>query len=159
MQSNSWSNTNSSSSCFIDGEKDVWYSFDVSQDALLSLEIKLHEKDSLFNNVLSIYSGSCNNLIEVSCLNWDEFGFQGEKAFFNATASEQYFIKVSGLNDELTRLSGKFCISLNTESSTPTAPTYDLCNNAETLIINDNWKSFNNENASCLLYTSPSPRD
>ena len=146
------SNTNSESenisSCSENAKKDIWFHFVSNQNALLSIEAQLTELDSLFNNVITVYTGVCGNLVELVCVNVDEYGFLGEKAFITTIQATDYYVKVSGLDEEFGRLSGLSCIALKIEDNQPTANPIDLCSQASILTLNDEWKSYNNINAS-----------
>ena len=147
VTSNSRSIASTGSSCSSEEEKDIWYHFTGNQNALHRLEVALSEMDSLFNNTLTIYSGDCGNLQEITCFNEDEYGFLGEIAYLNVVQGEKYFVKISGLDFEFGRTAGQSCIALKVLSEQPVAMDNDLCEQAAVLLLNDDWKGFENRNA------------
>jgi len=126
---------------------DVWYRFNATASGLMSLHTDVAHNDSLFNDVLSIYSGGCNNLVVTKCTNYDEYGFQGEKAFFEVVAGETYLVQISGQLRNFGKEQGKFCLSLANETALPELPNNDLCTDAISLTVNDDWQDFYNHHA------------
>ncbi len=147
VHSNSESTTESVSSCSENLSKDIWYHFEATQNSLVSLEAKLSVMDSMYNNVITVYSGTCGGLIEVLCINNDEHGFVGEMGYWTTTQSTNYYIRLSGIDDEFGRVSGLSCIALNPEDDTPEVPANDLCDSATELIFNGEWETYNNNDA------------
>jgi len=84
----------------------VWYSFKPTATDDYLIEV-LH---SSFNDVVTLYSGSCTSLNEISCTNKDKYGFRGEKLNERLYANTQYYIMVSGADCTFGRTLGKFCI-------------------------------------------------
>lgn len=145
--SNSEAETDIGDVCVENSVKDVWFLYNPVANTTVSVKVDLEGQDSLFNDVLSIYEGACGNLTEIDCRNYDEYGFEGEKVFFEVIAGQAYYIKVSGQEKNFGNSSGVFCLETTWETDTSTSPSNEHCGTAEYLPINEDWLESNNENA------------
>jgi len=100
----------------------VWYSFDVTQSGSYGIEIS----NSTFNDVLTLYSGSCGTLSEIACTNTDEFGFEGEKLYENLTPGT-YYLMVSGADCTFGNVLGYFCIQVIQNPTLPPTVVNEEC--------------------------------
>lgn len=109
----------------------VWYSFTTVATGDYVIEIT----NSSFNDVLTLFSGGCNNLIEIACTNNEEYGFKGEKLYNNLSGNTQYYIMVSGAECTFGRTLGKFCIEVR--KATPNDnPTTTLGDCSQASVVN-----------------------
>ncbi len=97
---------------------------------------------SEFNDLMTVYTGTCNTLVEVACSNKDEHGFVGEQYKITGNPGESVRVRVSGVLSEFGLPSGDFCIIWEDGYLIDTAPVNDMCASAETLIV-DNINSCN----------------
>lgn len=126
-------------SCFSNGEGSLWYALVAPQDGILRIE-----NESNYNDLISIYSGQCDALVEISCTNRDEHGFQGEVVVFNATKDQMYFVRISGISSDYGLSRGRNCIEAQYINQTPQASEEDIIGMAVPLSINSEALSINN---------------
>lgn len=100
-----------------------------------------------FNDVVSIFSGSCTGLVPEICDNYDEHGFAGENTYFTAQNGKQYYIRISGLAEGFGLSRGDICVEVNQAGGTPTRPNNDHCANAVSLAVNTACTNGSNVNA------------
>lgn len=131
----------------VDSVKDVWFRYNAVATTPVSVKVNLEGQDSLFNDVLTVFEGGCSDLTELVCTNYDEYGFEGEKLYFNVTAGQSYFIRVSGQEKNFGKGQGVFCLVTTWEIDAAIIPENDICASAEYLPINEDWVSSNNINA------------
>ena len=133
--------------CVEESSAEVWYAYTAGVSGLVSISTNVGEQDSLFNDVVSVYTGNCGALSEVICDNYDEYGFQGEETFLNVTAGTDYYIAVGGQRRNFGRDTGFFCLSLAVETALPVSPWSEVCEQAAFLPLNTDFVTGNNENA------------
>ncbi len=123
----------------------VWYRWqaDFSGTAKLTTQ-------ATFNDVVSIFAGSCTAPQLLLCNNRDEHGFTGETTYFPAQADSQYLIRISGQEGAFGVPRGGFCLKIEQQNA-PAPPHNDDCANAITLTANGNCTIGSNANAT----TSP----
>ncbi len=126
-------------SCFSNGEGSLWYSLLAPQDGIIRL---VNESD--YNDIITIYTGECNALTEISCTNKDEHGFRGEEVIFNVSKNQSYFIRISGIASTYGLSRGKNCIAANYIDQVPQPVQEDIINLAIPLIINTAAYSIDN---------------
>jgi hypothetical protein len=121
----------------------LWYKWvaDFSGTALLRTRAD-------FNDVVSVFTGSCSAPQQLLCNNRDEHGFTSERTWFSATAGSTYLIRVSGQDGGFGVPRGAFCLSVEQVPAAPTAPANDQCASAAALTANANCLILNNLNAS-----------
>ena len=128
-------------SCYPDNIASIWYKYDALVDG------KVHANtNASFNDLITIFEGDCENLIEISCSNRDEYGFTGENAYFETEAGQVYYIRIAGIQDNFGNARGDLCLQLNSINSFPTESNNDLCINAIPVIINEDCTISNNRN-------------
>jgi len=85
--------------CWTDVQNDVWFSFIPTEPAaLISIFGQNTVNDGRLNDpALVIYSGSCNNLVELNCQELSDNGPNLFELYIeNLTLGQQYFIRVDG---------------------------------------------------------------
>ncbi len=118
-------------SCYSNGEGSLWYSLIAPQDGIIKLT-----NEANYNDLISIYTGTCGALIEMSCTNKDEHGFRGEEVVFNAIKDQTYYIRISGIDSDYGLSRGKNCISANYINEVPQPAIEDIVAMAVPLTIN-----------------------
>jgi hypothetical protein len=123
----------------------IWYRWqaDFSGTAKLTTEAN-------FNDVVSIFTGSCAAPQAVFCDNRDEHGFTGETTYFPAQSGTEYLIRVSGQDGAFGVPRGELCIKIEQQNA-PAPPANDDCAGAIALTANGNCTIGSNTNAT----TSP----
>jgi hypothetical protein len=89
-----------------------------------------------FNDVVSVFTGTCAAPTLVKCDDYDEHGFIGERTRFAAQNGTTYLIRVSGQEAPFGASRGWFCPILVNAGPAPAPPNNDQCANATTLPIN-----------------------
>lgn len=120
----------------------LWYRWQADFSGVANLSTKAN-----FNEVVSIFSGSCTGLVPEICDNYDEHGFSGENTYFMAQNGKQYFIRISGLTEGFGLSRGDICVGINQAANTPTRPNNDHCANAVSLAVNSACTNGSNVNA------------
>jgi Secretion system C-terminal sorting domain/SprB repeat len=88
-----------------------------------------------FNDVVSVFTGTCATLQPITCNNYDEHGFQGEITRFNVQNGTNYLIRVSGQDEGFGKPKGLSCVSIASGTPAPNPPNQDLCANASLLSV------------------------
>lgn len=88
---------------------------------------------SLFNDRIEIFSGSCEQPERLQSVNRDEYGFKGESLYFYAEPGKSYFARVSGYQAEFGYKAGRGCIRLEKKADPVPLPSADLCHDAISL--------------------------
>lgn len=135
--------------CGSEGIGGLWFQLQATENSLLKIET---EAD--FNDVLSVYQGSCDDPLSIVCTNRDEHGFTGERVFFDAVNGQHYFILVNGVKSTFGRTRGSLCLSVSKAESRLASPPNDLCENAQVLQLDGECVEGNNRNAN---FDGPSP--
>lgn len=118
--------------CFSNGEGSLWYALTAPDNGLINLS-----NEATYNDIITIYSGQCDALTEMSCTNRDEHGFKGEEVVFNAMKDQTYYIRISGIDAIYGLSRGKNCITAKYINQEPIPAPEDVFNMAIPLIIND----------------------
>ncbi len=100
-----------------------------------------------FNDVVSVFTGSCTTPQPLLCNNRDEHGFTGETTYFTAVTGTSYLIRVSGQDGGFGVPRGALCINLVQVPAAPLPPANDNCAGAITLTANAACVTFNNLHA------------
>ncbi|MBK8955626.1 MAG: T9SS type A sorting domain-containing protein [Saprospiraceae bacterium] len=108
---------------------------------------------SAFNDAVSVYEGSCASLTDLQCHNTDEFGFGGEKNYFQIEAGKTYYFRVAKQigyygREDLADL----CVSIIREI--PVYPDPEACLSSKLIHINSACLSENNRKAK---FDAPEP--
>ena len=110
----------------------VWYKFTTISSGNYIIEIS----DASFNDVLTLFSGTCGNLIERACTNKDEYGFKGEQLIENLSGNTEYHVMVSGADCTFGRTLGQFCLKVRKANQNDNLPTTSGdCSQASQLIF------------------------
>ncbi|MEZ4884785.1 MAG: hypothetical protein R3E32_08680 [Chitinophagales bacterium] len=121
----------------------IWYSFVAPTSGAVTIRAKTD-----FNDVLTVFSGTCGNLQQINCTNYDEFGFVGEiLPVMDLTPNQTYFVRVSGAVDKFGKTEGNVCLSIAEGAATKTPPANDLCSDAIVLTINSDCTLGTNKDA------------
>lgn len=105
----------------------IWYKFTTEATGNYVIEIN----DASFNDVLTLFSGSCENLIEIACTNNEEYGFKGEYLNESLSGNTEYYVMVSGADCTFGRTLGEFCIKVRKATSDDIPPdTFGDCSQA-----------------------------
>ena len=106
-----------------------------------------------FNDVITVFTGTCANPVPAHCYNRDEHGFTGEKMHFPAQVGVTYLLRVSGRDAGFGAPRGNICVSI-APATAPATPANDLCAGAVTLSVNGAAATGTNANAE--ITTQPS---
>lgn len=130
-------------SCVDSTRHGVWFSF-VPTTSVVKIQTTAD-----FNEMVSVFSGSCNSLTTLACRNTDEFGFTGESFIVSGlTPGATYFVRISGVVGRFGKDQGTVCLKISSGGSIPIAPSNDLCTGAIALTVNaTNCTTGNNRNA------------
>lgn len=109
----------------------VWYKWQADFTGIARFSTQAN-----FNDVVSIFSGTCANLQPELCDNRDEHGFTGENTYFPVQTGKQYFLRASGLDEGFGTPRGSLCASISQAPGYPTPPANDDCANAVPLTAN-----------------------
>jgi len=126
-------------SCYSNGEGSLWYALTAPENGIIRIT-----NESSYNDLISIFQGTCDNLLEMSCSNRDEHGFRGEEVFFNANKNEQYFVRISGIRSGFGLPRGRNCISASYVNELPQPVAEDVVESAVSLSIDGEPKLINN---------------
>ncbi|MCC6463342.1 MAG: SprB repeat-containing protein [Saprospiraceae bacterium] len=109
----------------------IWYKWQADFTGLAKLVT-----NASFNDVVSIFTGSCASPQLALCNNRDEHGFTGESTYFPAQAGTTYLIRITGQEDGFGLARGLVCPQLSQAPDYPTRPANDDCANALVLAAN-----------------------
>lgn len=143
----------------------VWYTFTTVTTGNYVIEIS----NATCNDVLTLYLGTCGNLIEIACTNDDQYGFVGERLVVPLSGNTDYYVMVSGADNTFGRTLGTFCVGVRKattddipppsigDCSQATAVTFDNSGNPSTCIVGTNQHAtLANPKPSCSPYAGPS---
>lgn len=109
----------------------IWYKFTAPASGDVTISTA-----SDFNDVLTLFEGTCSSLNPIACVNRDEHGFIGETLPYSGlTPGQTYFVRVSGVLCGFGASEGNVCMQVTSTATTPTPPSNDDCANAEVLTI------------------------
>jgi len=137
------------SSCSAGGVGSLWYTYEAEQSGIVAVR-----SNADYNDLISIFTGSCDAPVSLDCTNYDEFGFTGEELLFDAEAGQTYFIRVNGLRGSFGLPTGAHCIALESVDSYPNPPANDICASSLLLEVDGDCVQGNNYNAT---FSGPQP--
>ena len=137
------------SSCSNAGIGSLWYRYEAQQSGLVAVQ-----SNAVYNDLITVFTGDCNAPVELTCTNYDEFGFTGERLLFEAESGNTYFIRLSGVRGAFGVPTGYHCVALESLLMPPSLPENDNCANSIPIEIDANCVEGNNFNAS---FTGPAP--
>jgi len=117
----------------------LWYTWQASFNGQAKVTTRAD-----FNDVVSVFTGSCPAPAALLCNNRDEHGFTGETTYFTAQAGTTYLIRVSGQEGGFGVSRGNLCINIEQVPNVPVAPANDNCTNAVVLTENANCLTISN---------------
>lgn len=120
----------------------VWYKYVADFTGLLEIT-----GNSSYNNVLSVFEGTCNSLQSISCTNKDEFGFIGEQLELNVTVGKTYYLRFSRKINDFGAETGTHCVSIKPIPKNRLRPAHDLCSDKITVQVNGACVQASNLNA------------
>lgn len=129
-------------SCSGDYSNAVWYKYVADFTGLLEIS-----GTSSYNNVLSVFEGTCNALQAISCTNKDEFGFEGELLELNVNSGKTYYLRFSRKINDFGAETGTHCVSLKPIPNSKPKPAHDLCNDKIVVLVNGTCVQASNLNA------------
>jgi hypothetical protein len=121
----------------------LWYRYEAQQAGLVAVR-----SNAGYNDLITVFSGSCEAPLQLECTNYDEFGFTGENLLFESESGVTYYIRVSGVRGAFGLSTGEHCMVLESLADYPTPPDNDDCINSIALSIDDSCIEGNNFNAS-----------
>ena len=121
----------------------LWYELMAPANGIIKIENK-----SNYNDVITVFSGSCTSLTSQLCGNADEHGFSGETVFLDAIANETYYIRVSGTESTYGLSRGDNCLAAEYIPAKPEASIEDNIANAISLVLGEECTQAINTNAS-----------
>ena len=121
-------------SCVDSTKSSIWFSF----VAPSSGDVSIKTSNNTFNEIITLFDGSCGSLTELDCSNRDEFGFVGETLRYSGlTANNTYYARISGIADDFGATEGETCIQIVSNIQTNPTPTNDNCADAVLLNMNN----------------------
>lgn len=131
-----------SNTCFENGEGSLWYALNAPQDGIVEIVNKAD-----YNDLITVYTGSCDALEELVCENSDEHGFRGEKLVVDVKKDSIYYVRISGIDSKFGLSRGSNCISATYIDQAPTAVPEDIQAMAVELVINDPTQDVDNSHS------------
>lgn len=102
---------------------DLWFKFTAPTSGNVLIETQAE-----FNDAVTIYSGTCSALTQMSYHNDDEFGFEGESVYLsNLAAAQNYYLRISGVHCTFGVPEGNLCLQITSDVTAPSVPINDLC--------------------------------
>lgn len=131
------------SSCVANEDAGVWFDF----IAPASGSVTIHSNAD-FNDVITLFSGTCANHSEVACTNSAEFGFKSESLFVTGlTAGQSYYVRISGADCTFGASEGNLCVEILDGGSILPPPVNDVCSGATPLNLDATCVAGTNVNA------------
>lgn len=106
-----------------------WFKFTAPASGNVSIS-----SNADFNDVLSLYDGTCAGLNELFCSNRDEFGFNGEMIRASLVAGQEYFLRINGVKEEFGLTEGEFCMEISEGFLNLPTATNETCATATQLV-------------------------
>jgi len=112
--------------CSDDPKASMWYTFEAPASGNVIIK-----SNASFNDVLTLYDGSCGVFTEISCIDNDMFGFKGESLQSSGlTPGTTYYVCISGKLAEFGLDRGEHCVKVIEGNVNPNTPPNDICINA-----------------------------
>jgi hypothetical protein len=109
-----------------------------------------------FNDVVSVFTGTCDNLTLVQCNNRDEHGFTGETTVFATQNNTEYLLRVSGRASGFGAPTGSMCVAVAAAGTLPVPPTNDQCGTATLVNVNNGTPQAGNNQHADMTAAQPS---
>lgn len=131
-------------SCVDSTDASLWFRFVAPASGAVSVVTQ-----ATFNEVISVFSGTCAAMNPIACTNYDEFGFTDETLRLSGlTAGQAYLVRVSGAANTFVLTEGQVCIRIISPSAAAVSPPQnDDCANAITLDMGNNCVQSSNKGA------------
>lgn len=145
--------TGANPNCVASTESGIWFSFQAPAGGAANVVTNAD-----FNEVVTVFSGTCSGLTQIACTNFDEFGFMTETLRLTGlTSGQTYFVRVSGVTDSFGASEGNVCVEIQTAGAPATPPpSNDNCTNAVVLGIGQACVNGTNR-AATMQPTEPVP--
>ncbi len=114
--------------CSVADEGSLWFRWLADFDGMAKLTTAAD-----FNDLVSVFSGSCGDLQWLLCVDRDEHGFEGETAYFPVQSGKEYYIRVTGVRGTFGRSRGALCVQIAPANQVPVPPPNDDCSQAQVL--------------------------
>ncbi|MEO1713924.1 MAG: hypothetical protein AAFU60_11390, partial [Bacteroidota bacterium] len=125
--------TGPDATCGSEAVGSLWYQYEAQASGL----IEVHS-NARFNDVITVFTGPCDNLVEVQCWDWNEHGFAGEVLRMEVEAGTSYFFRVHGKGQAFGLDRGAVCFEIRSLDALPPKPQNDLCTDAQILEYGQN---------------------
>ncbi len=143
--------TGPQNNCTVDSVGSLWFKYHMVQAGRLKINTQqdFYLDQTNFNDIITVYRNSCNNLVEVGCYNEDQFGFTGERIFTDQlNAGDTTWIRISGAQDLFGKCSGKVCLEVQVAGQNEgLPPAEDNCASAASITPNQPCIAGTNINA------------
>jgi Secretion system C-terminal sorting domain/SprB repeat len=108
----------------------VWYKWEANQTGTMQFLSFAN-----FNDVVSVYTGGCDNLQLLTCNNYDEHGFKPEQTLFSAQAGTSYLIRVNGSDEGFGKPRGQLCAVVTPVTAPPVVTGNETCATATSITL------------------------
>ncbi len=139
-------NTGPDASCGEKIEHTLWYTFTAERSGMLEIT-NLAD----YNDIISIYSGNCDDLTELDCVNKDEHGFEGERILLELEEAEGITIRIASLVSKYGAQSGMSCLGARWLEVMPQPAKYDVLASAKPITVGDDCTIISNDRATMSL--------
>lgn len=120
----------------------LWYQYQADFTGYVKIETQ-----AKYNDVITVFTGTCGNLSPTDCTNKDEYGFDGETLYLEVSNGTDYYIQVSGVLGLFGVAYDSLCISIASVDNLPIPPNNDICETAQTLMLNQTCIQQSNQHA------------
>ncbi|MFT6336649.1 MAG: hypothetical protein ACI86M_000877 [Saprospiraceae bacterium] len=138
--------TGPDASCGEKIEHTLWYSFKAERSGILEIT-----NSADYNDIVSIYAGTCDTLSELDCVNKDEHGFQGERVLLELTEGENIIIRIASIVGKYGALSGVSCLGAQWLEMMPFPAEYDMIGSAMPITVGEDCTPISNDRATMSL--------
>ncbi len=132
----------------------LWFELIAPSQGIIKIE-----NTSNYNDVITVFSGSCSSLIHQICGNKDEHGFNGETIYLDAEVGQTYYVRVSGTESTYGKSRGANCLAAEYVSFKPVATSEDEIMNAIPILIGEECTEAINKNATVEEDVLPTEND
>ncbi len=121
----------------------IWYTFEAPATGTVIIETQAD-----FDDLLNVFSGTCESFTEVNCTNDEMHGFDGELTEISGLNNgETYYLRIAGVGNSFGELQGDLCLQIRTTDPPIAPPANDLCANATPLTVDADCVIGNNAGA------------